>query len=140
MVLNKDKNSVRTPAFWDANLNEWAMASANVVKTEGGLFVFQRGTDDGRAKVDAQLTGSKAEQASAQDTQLATVAKTYNRAVGATQMEVYCESGYIRVRTDGQPCTSTTGEPIAVGFGACWAVGSISVFYVQESIVTVVSR
>lgn len=87
-----------------------------------------------------QLSGSRPEVASAQDTHPATTEETYPRAAGASQMEVYCESGYIRVRTDGQPCTSTTGEPIAAGFGACWAVDSVSVFYVQESVITVVSR
>ena len=87
-----------------------------------------------------QLSGSNAEKESAQDTQLATTAKTYPKANGASRIEVYCESGYIRVRTDGQPCTSTTGEPIAAGFAAAWNAESISVFYVQESIITVVSR
>ena len=86
------------------------------------------------------LSGSNAEIASAQDTQIATTAKEYLKAGGASQIEVYVESGYIRVRTDGQPCTSTTGEPIAAGFGAAWRAASISIFYVQESIVTVVSR
>lgn len=86
------------------------------------------------------LSGSNPEKGSVQDTQPATTAKIYNRAAGASRMEVYCESGYIRVRTDGQPCTSTTGEPIAAGFGAAWNAESISVFYVQESILTVVSR
>lgn len=37
-MLNKDKNSVKTPAFYDANVDEWLMASANVVKTEGFTF------------------------------------------------------------------------------------------------------
>ena len=93
------------------------------------------------AKVDhVQLTGSKAEQASAQDTQVATTVVNYNRAAGATQMEVYCESGYVRVRTDGVVCTDITGEPLAPGFGAGWAVESISVYYIQESVITVVSR
>jgi hypothetical protein len=87
-----------------------------------------------------QLSGSNPEKGSAQDTQVAITAKTYNRAAGASRMEVYCESGYIRVRTDGQPCTSTTGEPIATGFAAAWNAETISVFYVQESIITVVSR
>ena len=87
-----------------------------------------------------QLTGSSVEQASAQDTQVATTVVNYNRAAGATQMEVYCESGYVRVRTDGVVCTDITGEPLAPGFGAGWAVESISVYYIQESVITVVSR
>ena len=49
-----------TPAFYDANLNEWVMLSANVVKTEGGVLIFQRGTDDGRAKVEAQVSAGSA--------------------------------------------------------------------------------
>ena len=87
-----------------------------------------------------QLSGSNVEQASAQDTQVATTAKTYTKATGASQMEVYCETGYIRVRTDGEACTSTTGEPIAAGFGSGWQADSISVYFIQESVITVVSR
>ena len=87
-----------------------------------------------------QLTGSKAEVASEQDTQVATTVVTYTKPAGASQMEAYCEAGYIRVRTDGQPCTSTTGEPIAPGFGSGWSVDSISVYFIQESVITVVSR
>ena len=94
----------------------------------------------GQVKGEMSLSGSKAEQASAQDTQVATTAKTYTKAAGASQMEVYCETGYIRVRTDGEACTSTTGEPIAAGFGSGWQVDSISVYYIQESVITVVSR
>ena len=59
--LNYDERKVKTPAFYDPNLDEWLMASANVVKTEGGVFVFQKGTDDGKAKVVAELSGSKME-------------------------------------------------------------------------------
>ena len=92
------------------------------------------------ATQNVQVTGSNAEQASAQDTQVVTTVKTYARAVGASRIELYCESGYVRVRTDGQPCTSTTGEPVAPGFGAAWDVDSISVYYIQESVITVVSR
>ena len=58
--LNKDSAGIKTPAFYDANLDEWLMGAANVVKTESGVFVFQKCTDDGRAKVDAQLSGRTA--------------------------------------------------------------------------------
>ena len=61
VTLNYDEHNVKTPAFHDPNLNEWLMASANVVKTESGLFVFQKGTDDGKAKVLAELSGSNLE-------------------------------------------------------------------------------
>jgi hypothetical protein len=84
--------------------------------------------------------GSNAEKASAQDTQVATTAETYTRAVGATQIEVYVESGNVRVRTDGEACTATTGEPLAAGFYGKWSVASISLYYVAASTVTVVSR
>lgn len=56
--LNYDQGNVKGAAIYDANLDEWVMLSAQVVKTEGGVLIYQRGTDDGRAKVDAQLTGS----------------------------------------------------------------------------------
>jgi len=94
--------------------------------------------EDGSKNV--RLTGSKAEQSSAQYTKTATTVEEYTLAEGASQIELYVETGYVRVRTDGEPCTSTTGEPIAAGFGAAWTVDSISVFYIQESVVTVVSR
>lgn len=77
---------------------------------------------------------------SSQDSQITETEKTYVTAVGASQIEVYVESGAVRVRTDGQPCTVTTGEPLTAGFAAAWEVDSISVFYVTDSIVTVVSR
>ena len=55
-------------------------------------------------------------------------------------MEVYVESGFVRVRTDGEAATATTGQPIGPGFGESWAVESISVYYVVDSTITVVSR
>ena len=138
--LNYDQGNVKGAAIYDANLDEWVMLSAQVVKTEGGVLIYQRGTDDGRAKVDAQLTGSNAEVVSAQDAQVSTIAQTYIRAVDATQIEVYVESGYVRVRTDGEAATPTTGEPFGPGYGGAWTVNSISVYYVADSTITVVSR
>ena len=103
------------------------------------MTVIINGVRD-QGDVDATLTGSKVEQESGQHTQVATTVVTYNRAAGASQIEVYCESGYVRVRTDGVACTDTTGEPLAPGFGAGWVAASVSVYYVQESVITVVSR
>jgi hypothetical protein len=110
----------------------------SLVLAAGTAIIGKVGIDPANNLV--TLSGSKAEVASAQDTQIATTAVTYTKSAGASQIEVYVESGYIRVRTDGEACTSTTGEPIAAGFGSAWQVDSISIFYVQESIVTVVSR
>ena len=92
----------------------------------------------GEARV--ELTGSNAEVVSAQDAQVSTIAQTYIRAVDATQIEVYVESGYVRVRTDGEAATPTTGEPFGPGYGGAWTVNSISVYYVADSTITVVSR
>jgi hypothetical protein len=90
--------------------------------------------------VDVQLTGSNAEVESTQDTQVATTVVTYNRAVGASMMEVYVESGLIRIRTDGSPATAITGEPLGDGFAGCWSVSALSIYYVGNSTITVVSR
>ncbi len=91
--------------------------------------------------IGAELIGSKPEMESAQYTDPATTVTEYTRPAESSIIEVYCEAGYIRVRTDGQPATSTTGEPIAAGFGGGWnGDTSISVFCVQESVYTVVSR
>ena len=87
-----------------------------------------------------QLSGNIAEKASAQHSESATTVKTYTRAAGATRIEVYVESGRVRIRTDGEPCTAVTGEPLGEGFGAAWAVPSISVLFVDDSVITVVSR
>ena len=96
----------------------------------------------GKIQADVGVSGvcASPEIASAQETEVITTVETYARAVGANQIEIYCESGYIRVRTDGVACTSTTGEPLAAGFGGAWCVPSVSVYYVQESVITVVSR
>jgi len=87
-----------------------------------------------------QLSGKIAEKASAQHSESATTVKTYTRAAGAARIEVYVESGRVRIRTDGQPCTAVTGEPLGEGFGAAWTAASISVLYVDDGVITVVSR
>jgi type IV secretory pathway TrbL component len=92
------------------------------------------------AGVQAQLTGSKAEVLSVKDSQSATTAKAYNRAAGASQLEVYVESGAVRIRTDGAACTETTGEPLGEGWAASWCVAAVSVYYVSNATITVVSR
>lgn len=86
------------------------------------------------------INGSNAEVASQQDTMTATVAKTYIRAVGASQIEVFVESGNVRVRTDGQAATADTGEPLGDGFSKIWTVASLSIYPTINAIVTVVSR
>jgi hypothetical protein len=128
-----------TPLPWTALTKRWYRFNyTNGGSAQGSFVLVQQAA--GLEVKDIQLTGSKVEKASAQDTQIATTEKTYTRADGASQIEVYVESGYVRVRTDGQPCTDKTGEPIAAGFGSGWQAESISVFFVQESIITVVSR
>jgi len=94
---------------------------------------------DGTAKGEVTLSGIIAEKASAQHSESATTVKTYTRAAGAARIEVYVESGRVRIRTDGQPCTAVTGEPLGEGFGAAWAAPSISVLFVSDAVITVVS-
>ncbi len=105
------------PQVWDEGLGEFVPAEERV-----------------------RLGGVKAEIESEQFTRDPTDVTTHDLPEGATQLEIYCESGYIRVCTNGDDCTATTGEPIAPGFGAGWSVPSVSVFPVQESVYTVVSR
>ena len=81
-----------------------------------------------------------AEKASAQHSESATTVKTCTRAAGASRIEVYVETGRVRIRTDGQPCTAVTGEPLGEGFGAAWAAPSISVLFIDDATITVVSR
>jgi len=57
--LNYDQAYVKTPAIYDSNLGEWLMLAGNYVKTAGGLWVPQKGSDDGEALV--QLTGRNVE-------------------------------------------------------------------------------
>ena len=87
-----------------------------------------------------QLSGSNVEQASAQVSMSATDVATYNRAAGATEIEIFCESGSIRIRTDGQACTATTGEPLGAGFSKIWAAASVSIYAVSNSTITEVNR
>lgn len=49
--LNLDVAGVKTPAIYDPNLNEWLMLAGNCVMTAGGVWIFQRGTNDGAANV-----------------------------------------------------------------------------------------
>lgn len=94
----------------------------------------------GSSPLPVQLSGSLAEKASAQHTEVATTVKTYSRAAEASRIEVYVESGRVRIRTDGEPCTAITGEPLGEGFGAAWTAPSISVLFVDDAVITVVSR
>lgn len=121
----------------DAAITDPATA-ATMIALLKGLIKQLQGT--GTGAVPAQLTGSIAEKASAQDTQVVTTVKAYARAAGASQIEVYVESGSVRVRTDGQACTATTGEPLSAGFYSKWNVATLSVYYAANSTVTVVSR
>ena len=73
---------------------------------------------DAVADIKQGLIGVKKEIASEQFTKLDTAVTAHTRATGATQMEVYVESGAARVRTDGTAATITTGEPLAAGVGA----------------------
>lgn len=86
-----------------------------------------------------QIAGLPIEILSFQDTQLALVTEEYS-ITGAKQIEIYCEVGYIRIRTDGVSCTSTTGEPLGAGFCGLWQTDVISVYFVEESVITVVGR
>ena len=106
--------------------------------TEQTLAQIKGALTDGSTKV--QLSGSVVELSSAQYSEVATTVKTYARAAGASRLEVYVESGRVRVRTDGESCTAVTGEPFGEGFGAAWAAASISVLYVDDAVITVVSR
>ena len=107
---------------------------------------LQVGSDDvdDDNPVPTKLTGSTAEVASSEDTQLATVAESYNRAEEATQIEVYVRSGEVNVlgrkAGDTTDCTATTGTPVSAGDGVRYFDPSVSVYFLQESVIRVVSR
>ena len=55
-------------------------------------------------------------------------------------IEVYVELGTVRVRTDGELATATTGEPLAQGYYDAWST-SLSVYAVTPTaIYTVIHR
>jgi len=86
------------------------------------------------------LSGSSAQLSSIQETNSAATVKTYTATSGAIKMTVYCESGFIRIRSDGEPCTVTTGVPLGEGWAQDFNVESISIYFVEESVITVVSE
>ncbi len=90
--------------------------------------------------INAKVTGSRAEQVSTQETETATSVETYTRHVDASEIGVYVEEGFVRVRTDGTAATATTGVPLGEGFFEFFAVATISVYYVENSTIAVVSR
>lgn len=105
--------------------------------TEATLAAIQTALTDGTQKV--QLTGRKPEVESSQYAEpLGTVA-TYTRAEGAEVIEVRVESGRVRVVSNGELATATTGIPIGEGFRDVWAAPTISVYYVSDATITVVS-
>lgn len=87
-----------------------------------------------------QVAGHKAEISSEQIT-LGENPQAIQRATGASKIEIYVESGEVRVRTDGQDASLTTGQPLGAGFMDVFAVDELSVFRVtDEAIITVVHR
>lgn len=86
------------------------------------------------------LWGAGKEVFSVQETKLAEAVTTYTRKSGADRIQIFVESGSIRVRTDGSACTSSTGEPMAAGVGASFLVKTLSVYAVANSVYTVVHR
>jgi hypothetical protein len=131
-VVNDEFKPLGTMPMQDAAVKE----ELELLKAE--LETIKANQTSGDQKV--QLSGNIAELSSAQHSESATTVKTYARAAGAARIEVYVESGRVRIRTDGQPCTAVTGEPLGEGFGAAWAVPSISLLFVDDSVITVVSR
>jgi hypothetical protein len=86
------------------------------------------------------VNGSSAELGSAKIDISAGSAVTYTRVSGATVIEIYVESGNVRVRTDGSTATATTGEPMGDGFSKAWAVSNVSIYALDASTITEVSR
>jgi len=102
--------------------------------------VIQRVFNSSNNTFDVSQKGSKIEISSMQENNLAETEKTYNREAGANEIEVYIESGYARVRTDGSQATATTGEPLGEGMMASYAVDSLSIHFVSDTVLTVVNR
>lgn len=117
------------------NLTDATYAFKNVLVDGDGNEITDA---DGNLKVSQK--GSKVEISSMQENNLAETEKTYNREVGANEIEVYIESGYARVRTDGNLATATTGEPLGEGLTASYAVDSVSIYFVADTTLTVVNR
>ena len=86
------------------------------------------------------LNGAGKEIFSVQETKLAEAVTTYTRKSGASRIEIYVESGSIRVRTDGSAATISTGEPMAAGVGGAFTVKTLSVYTVANAVYTVVHR
>jgi hypothetical protein len=63
-----------------------------------------------------------------------------SRDVRATQIEVFVESGFVRIRTDGKTATDSTGEPLGAGYSDEWNCVAISVYATEDSVITVVNR
>lgn len=93
-----------------------------------------------RLPVDAAVSGTVAE-ISSERIALGANPQAIQRATGASKIEIYVESGEVRVRTDGQDATLTTGQPLGAGFMDVFAVDELSVFRVTDAaIITVVHR
>lgn len=57
--LNQDLEGIRTPAEYNEDLQKWIINNANYVMSDSGVWVPQRGSDDGA--VHTQLVGDEVE-------------------------------------------------------------------------------
>jgi hypothetical protein len=106
----------------------------------GVTDLFNKIFNSDNNSVNVSQNGSKVEISSVQENNLAETEKTYNREAGANEIEVYIESGYARVRTDGNQATDATGEPLGEGMMSSYAVDSVSIYFVADTTLTVVNR
>lgn len=113
------------------------MTNINRMSPQSGRMIKENGTILNIADL---LSGSSAQLSSLQEINPSTTVKTYTAAEGAKKITVYCESGRIRIRTDGQPCTDTTGVPLGEGWAQDFNTTSISIYFVEQSVISVVSE
>ena len=86
-----------------------------------------------------QLTGSKVDDGGTQYTLASGGTQALTRAAGKTNLEIYVESGAVRVRADGTTATATTGRPVGEGKVFVLNAASASLYATSASTVTVVS-
>lgn len=80
----------------------------------------------------------KLEKSSTRYTESAGVSKIYN--TSNQEIGLYIESGAVRVTSNGEPATATTGIPLGEGYYNYWPTNAVSVYFEQDSVLTVVSR
>lgn len=134
-------------AILDARNKNYATSRTVDVVADLITFLYLENKHTADLKYDIFIYGKKestdktvndVERSSAKHSELAGTTERYSTVY--SEVGIYVESGSVRVVSNGDDATLNTGIPLGYGHYNYWNVASLSVYFEQDSTITVVYR